>query len=102
MNRREFITLTGGAAALWPFAARAQQVGSLPTIGFIGSSTPAAMGPWVTAFINRLRDLGWIEGRTIAIEYGWAEGRNERYAVIANEFVQSKVSVIVTYGNSVY
>jgi hypothetical protein len=63
LNRREFITLLGGAAA-GPLAARAQQAGKLPTIGFLGSSTPPAMSQWVAAFVQRLRELGWIEGRT--------------------------------------
>ena len=74
MKRREFITLLGGAAAAWPLAARAQQPGMLPTIGYLGSATPATQGQWVAAFVQRLRELGWIEGRTIAIEYRWAEG----------------------------
>jgi putative ABC transport system substrate-binding protein len=65
-KRREFITLLGGAAAAWPIAARAQQSGKLPTIGFLGSSMPSAMGQWVAAFVQRLHDLGWIEGRTVA------------------------------------
>ena len=96
MRRREFITLLGGAAAAWPLAARAQQPGKLPTIGFLGAATPAAWGQWVAAFVQRLRELGWIEGRTVAIEYRWAEGRSERYAEIAAEFVRLKVDVIVT------
>ena len=95
MRRREFITLLGGAAA-WPLAVRAQQAGKLPTIGFLGSSTPSAMGQWVAAFVQRLRDLGWIEGRTVAIEYRWAEGRSSRAAEIAAEFVRLNVDVIVT------
>jgi putative ABC transport system substrate-binding protein len=99
LKRREFITLVGGAAA-WPLAARAQQVGKLPTIGFLGSSTPLAMSLWVAAFVQRLRDLGWIEGRTVAIEYRWAEGRSSRAAEIAAEFVRLKVDVIVTYSTS--
>jgi putative tryptophan/tyrosine transport system substrate-binding protein len=74
MNRRDFITLLGGAAAPWPLSARAQQSGMLPTIGYLGSATPATQGQWVAAFVQRLRELGWIEGRTIAIEYRWAEG----------------------------
>jgi putative tryptophan/tyrosine transport system substrate-binding protein len=98
MKRREFITLLGGAAAVWPLAARAQQQGKLPTIGLLGSSTPLAMSQWVAAFVQRLRELGWIEGRTVAIEYRWAEGRSERYAEIAAEFVRLKVDVIVTSG----
>ena len=99
MKRREFITLLGGAAAAWPLAARAQQPGKLPTIGFLGASTPSAQSQWVAAFVQRLRELGWIEGRTVAIEYRWAEGRTERFAEIAAEFVRLKVDVIVTYGN---
>jgi putative ABC transport system substrate-binding protein len=102
MHRRSFITLLGGAAAvspsLWPLAARAQQAGKLPTIGFSGASTPAAQSQWTAAFVQRLRELGWIEGRTIAIEYRWAEGRDERYAEIAAEFVRLKVDVILTHG----
>ena len=100
MRRREFITLLGGAAAAWPLAARAQQAGKLPTIGFLGASTPSAESQWVAAFVQRLRELGWIEGRTVAIEYRWAEGRSERFAEIAAEFVRLKVDVIVTIGTA--
>src|SRR5215467_13128426 len=100
MKRRDFITLFGSAAAAWSLAARAQQTGKLPTIGLLGSSTPLAMSQWVAAFVQRLRELGWIEGRTVAIEYRWAEGRDERYDEIAAEFVRLKVDVIVTYGSS--
>src|SRR5262245_18702731 len=95
MGRREFIKLLGGAAA-WPLAARAQQPARLPTIGFLGASTPLFETQRVTAFVQRLRELGWIEGRTIAIEYRWAEGRNERYTEIAAEFVRLKVDLIMT------
>ncbi len=96
MRRREFITLLGGAAAAWPLAARAQQPAKLPTIGFLGAATPSAWSQWIAAFVQRLRELGWIEGRTVAIEYRWAEGRSERFAEIAAEFVRLKVDVIVT------
>ena len=96
MRRREFIAALGGAAAAWPLAARAQQPTKLPTIGFLGTTTLSAMGQWVAAFVQRLRELGWIEGRNIAIEYRWAETRSERYGEIAAELVQSKVDVIVT------
>jgi putative ABC transport system substrate-binding protein len=98
MQRREFITLLGGAAVVWPLAARAQQARKLPTIGLLGATTPTAQSRWIAAFVQRLRELGWIEGRTIAIEYRYAEGRTERYAEIAAEFVRLKVDVIVTYG----
>src|SRR6516162_3260080 len=101
LKRRAFITLLGGAAAAWPLGVRAQHAGRLPTIGFLGSSTASAMSQWVTAFVHRVRDLGWIEGRTIAIEYRWAEGRSERFAEIAAEFVRLKVDVIVTGQSSV-
>ena len=97
MRRREFITLIGGAAA-WPLTARAQQPGKLPTIGFIGAGTPSTYAPWVAAFAQRLRELGWIEGRTIAIDYRWAEGQIERFSEIAGEFVRRKVDVVFTTG----
>ena len=75
MRRREFITLVGSAAAtsslLWPLAARAEEAGKLPTIGFLGQSTRSASSEWVAAFVQRLRELGWIEGRTVAIDYRW-------------------------------
>jgi putative ABC transport system substrate-binding protein len=100
MRRRDFISFLGGVAATWPFAAAAQQPGKLPTIGFLGSATPAAWAPWTAAFLQRLRELSWIEGRTIAIEYRWAEGSNERGAAIAAEFARRKVDVIVTTGSS--
>ena len=98
LRRREFITLVGGAAAAWPVAARAQQAGKLPTLGFIGASTPTAQAHLVAALVQRLRELGWIEGRSIAIEYRWAEGRNERYGEIAVEFVRLKVDLMLTQG----
>jgi putative ABC transport system substrate-binding protein len=101
MKQREFITLLGGAAATWPLAARAQQPAKVPTIGFLGAATPSAWSQWVAAFVQRLRDLGWIEGRNVAIEVRWAEGRAERYTEIATEFVRLKVDVIVTTGGAV-
>ena len=97
MKRRDFITLIGGAMA-WPLAARAQQPGKLPTIGFLGASTPSAWSRWSAAFVQRLRELGWTDGRTVAIEYRWADGRNERFSEIAAEFVRLKVDVILTVG----
>jgi hypothetical protein len=89
MKRREFITLLGGAAA-WPLTARAQQSAKLPTIGYLGASTPLFDTQRVGAFVQRLRELGWIEGRTVAIEYRWSEGRTERFSEIAGEFVRSR------------
>jgi putative tryptophan/tyrosine transport system substrate-binding protein len=98
LKRREFITLLGGAAAAWPLAARAQQSGKVPTVGFLGAASASAWGPWTAAFVQRLRELGWIEGRTVAIEYRWADGKPERFAEIAAKFVQLNVDVIVTGG----
>jgi ABC-type uncharacterized transport system substrate-binding protein len=96
MKRREFITLLGGAVA-WPLAARAQQSAKLPTIGFTGAGA-SVWSSWTAAFVARLRELGWIEGRTVAIEYRWNEGRPERISEIAAEFGRLKVDVIVTAG----
>jgi putative tryptophan/tyrosine transport system substrate-binding protein len=101
MGWREFVALLGGAAATWPLAARAQQSARLPTIGFLGAPTPSAWRLYVPAFVRRLNELGWIEGRTAAIEYRWAEGRTERFTEIANEFARLKVDVIVTSGTAV-
>jgi putative tryptophan/tyrosine transport system substrate-binding protein len=99
IRRREFITLLGGTAAAWPLAARAQQAKTLPTIGFLGASTPMNWTHWTGAFVGRLSELGWTDGRTVAIEYRWAEGRSERFAEIAAEFVRLKVDVIVSVGS---
>jgi putative ABC transport system substrate-binding protein len=96
MRRREFITLLGGVAATWPIAARAQQQGKLPTIGFLGPSTPSTLSHLAAAFVQRLREVAWIEGRTVSIEYRWTEGRPDRAAAIAAELVRLKVDVIVT------
>jgi len=98
MKRREFLTLLGGAAAAWPLAARAQQAGKAPTIGFLGSQSQSSQKPWTDAFVQRLRALGWVEGRTVAIEYRWADGIGARAAEFVAEFVRLKVDVIVTNG----
>ena len=98
MKRREFITLVGGAAAAWPFPASAQQ--KLPTIGWLGSGSSIAASQWVSAFSQRLRELGRIEGNTVAIEYRWAEGREQRFAEIMAEFIRLKVDVLLTYSNA--
>jgi hypothetical protein len=100
MRRREFISLLGGGAAAWPLAARAQQPAKLPTIGFSDATTPSTEGQWVAAFVQRLGELGWVEGRAIAIEYRWAEGRAERAAEIAAELVRMKVDVILASGTA--
>ena len=89
-TRREFITLLGGAAAAWPVVARAQQP-AMPVTGFLGASTPSTESQRVAAFVQRLRELGWIDGRNLTIEYRWAEGRNERYSEAAAELVRLKV-----------
>jgi putative tryptophan/tyrosine transport system substrate-binding protein len=92
-RRREFITLLGGAAA-WPLVGWAQAK-ELPTIGFLGVASPSTWKPWIAAFVQRLRELGWVDGQTIAIEYRWAEGRSERFDEIMSEFVRLNVNVVV-------
>jgi putative tryptophan/tyrosine transport system substrate-binding protein len=101
MRRREFITLLGGVAVAWPLVARAQQQAKVRTIGFLGTSTRSAWSRNVASFGQRLRELGWTEGSNLAIEYRWAEGREERYSEIAAEFIKLKVDVIVTSGGAV-
>jgi len=96
MKRRTFITLIGCAAAVWPFAARAQQA-KVATIGLLGTGSAAAQSQWTAAFVQRMRDLGWVDGRNLTIEYRWAEGRSERFAEFAAEFVRLKVDVILTH-----
>src|SRR5215208_202289 len=100
MKRREFITLLGGTTLAWPLAALAQQPGKLPTIGFLSANTASAQKQWTVAFVQRLHELGWIDGRTVAIEYRWAEGQSERFAEFAAEFVRLKVDVILTVGSA--
>ena len=98
VRRREFVTLLGGAAAAWPFAASAQRGGKLPTIGLLGGSSADTAPENRAAFVRRLQELGWMEGRTVAIEYRYAEGRPERISEIVAEVVRLKVDVIVTAG----
>jgi putative ABC transport system substrate-binding protein len=98
MNRRTVITLLGGAAA-WPLAAIAQP--KIATVGFLGTGSVATQNLWFEAFAKRLNELGWIEGRTVAIEVRWAEGRAERYVEIASEFTRFKTDIIVTTGGAV-
>ena len=97
MKRREFIGLVGAGVAAWPLAGAERK---LPTIGYLGAASSSIQSRWTTALLQRLRELGWIEGRTVAIEVRWADGRGDRYAEIAAEFVRLKVDVIVTSGGS--
>jgi putative ABC transport system substrate-binding protein len=103
LSRRESIALLCGAALaplVFPLPAFAQRPGKVPIIGFLGATTPSVWSAFVAAFLQRLRELGWVDGRNIAIEYRWAEGREERYAEFAAEFVRLNVSVIVTSGTA--
>jgi putative ABC transport system substrate-binding protein len=97
MRRRDFITLLGGAAA-WPLAARAQQTGRVSRIGYLGNSSPSLERLLVDAFRQKLRDLGHVEGENLAIEYRWAEGRDDRQPGLAAELVRLRPDVIVTTG----
>src|SRR3954462_7036829 len=97
LGRRRFIALLGSTAVAWPVMSQAQQQARLRTVGFLGAGTPATAGVWISAFTARLRELGWIEDRNVKIDLRWAEGRPDRSAEIATEFVQGKVDVIVTY-----
>jgi putative ABC transport system substrate-binding protein len=101
MRRRDFIVLFGGAATCWPLTVRGQQAGKIPVVGFLGTTTPSAQSTWTAAFVQRMSELGWFQGRTISIEYRRAEGHFERYAAIAAEFVRLKVDVILTAGTAV-
>jgi putative ABC transport system substrate-binding protein len=98
VRRREFITLLGGTAAAWPLTARAQQPRKARIIGFLGTNTATVQMQWTAAFVQRLRELGWIDGRDVIIEYRWAEGRTEQFSRIAAEFARLKADVIVTSG----
>jgi putative tryptophan/tyrosine transport system substrate-binding protein len=97
LKRREFISLLGGAAA-WPRSAGGQPSPKLPTIGILGPNTASVAARWTGALVQRLHELGWIEGRTVAIEYRWVQGSSERAVEIVSEFVRLKVDVIVTSG----
>jgi putative ABC transport system substrate-binding protein len=99
MKRRDLLVL-GGAAAMWPLAAVAQQPKRLPTVGFMGSQARSDQNRWTDAFVQRMRELGWVDGSTVTIEFRWAEGSGARAAEIAAEFVRLKVDVIVTNGTT--
>ena len=100
IDRRTFMAVASGGLLAAPLAAAAQQPPKLPTIGYLGPLTASAQSTWTAAFVQRMREHGWFEGRTITIEYRWAEGRSERFAEIAAEFVRLKVVVIVTGGTA--
>src|SRR5215469_13876017 len=100
MRRREFVSLLGGAAVAWSFPALSQQAAKLPTIGFLGASSLSAIERYLPALVQRLNELGWIDGRSVMIEYRWAAGRNERMTELATEFVRMKVDIIVTHGTA--
>jgi putative tryptophan/tyrosine transport system substrate-binding protein len=97
VKRREFTAMLGGTALAWSLAARAQQPAML-VVGFLGATTPSGASARTAAFVEQLRKLGWIDGQNITIQYRWAEGRADRAAEIAAEFVQLKVDIIVTSG----
>jgi putative ABC transport system substrate-binding protein len=97
-TRRELLTLVGGAAAVWPHIARAQQARRIPRVGFLGNSTAALEANLVGPFREGLRELGYEEGRNIAIEYRWAEGKYERFPALIAELLAVSVDVIVTAG----
>src|SRR5215831_9763342 len=99
IGRRELLAALGGAAVAWPRAARAQQP-VMPVIGFLGAATPAVASQWLAAFVQRMGELGWVDSRNVMIEVRWAEGRGERAAEIAAEFVRFKVNIIATWSTA--
>ena len=98
MRRREFIMLLGGVVAGWPLPARAQRMEKMPQIGYLGVSSLSLEPHYIEAFRQKLRDLGHVEGKNIAIEYRWAEGQDDRLPNLASELVRLNPDVIVTTG----
>jgi putative tryptophan/tyrosine transport system substrate-binding protein len=99
MTRRDFVA-GFVTAIIWPWAGRAQQPAKVRTVGLLGASSPDTAGPWIAAFVGRLGELGWTEGKNVVIEYRWAEARNERYSEIAAELASRNVDVIVTWASA--
>ena len=97
MRRRDFITLVGGSVAAWPLTARAQQT-AMPVLGFLSSLSLAATERWVAAFRQTLKDIGYVEAQSLAIEYHWAEGRYDRLPALAAGLVRRQVAVIAAFG----
>jgi putative ABC transport system substrate-binding protein len=97
LPRRQFLHLAAGAAAAWPLAARAQQA-AMPVIGFLGGADPVGYAALMAALRLGLRDRGYVEGRTIAIEYRWAEGKYHRLPELVADLVRRKVDIIITHG----
>jgi putative ABC transport system substrate-binding protein len=100
MKRREFIMLLGGAAVVWPMAARAQQAPVVARIGLLSPFSPSTAAAWHKAFVHGLHDLGWVEGKNISIEYRYADGREDRLPDLATDLVRLNVNVIVTTVNT--
>jgi putative tryptophan/tyrosine transport system substrate-binding protein len=100
MRRREFIALLGSATAVWPIAARTEEAGKLPSIGYLGPNVELVDRPRVAAFVQRLGQLGWVEGHSVVIEHRAADGLAERASEIASELVRLKVNVILTSGDA--